>query len=272
MGDVLTDLSEPAMFKAVKANMYTFFRALERAPSANFHAGPALVRWLIPIPHPWFRGALVYAAAPGDEHRSIRETRDYFRAQGVPVFTVWISPEVDPSPWERALYDEGFTLDGDPPGMAADLHALVEEPPPAGLVIRRVEDDEMLRVWNRVLIAGFGMPEAWEQPFYELGSAFSRDGSWRNYLGYLDGAPVATSSLFPAAGVAGIINVATLPAARRRGVGAAMTLAPLREARAEGCRVGVLQSSNMGLPVYTRIGFRNLGPIEHFVWAHTPKV
>ena len=85
-----------------------------------------------------------------------------------------------------------------------------------------------------------------------------------HYLGLLDGAPVATASLFIGAGVAGIMYVSTLPAARRRGIGAAVTLAAMLDARDLGYRIGVLQSSNQGYPVYRRLGFVEVCKIEHF--------
>jgi predicted acetyltransferase len=55
--------------------------------------------------------------------------------------------------------------------------------------------------------------------------------------------------------VAGIFAVATIEAARGRGIGMAVTMAPLLDARACGYCVGVLQASEMGYPVYARMGF-----------------
>jgi ribosomal protein S18 acetylase RimI-like enzyme len=80
----------------------------------------------------------------------------------------------------------------------------------------------------------------------------------------LHGKPVATSTLFYGGGAAGIYDVATLPELRGKGLGAALTLQPLLDARSQGYRIGVLQSSEMGFNVYKKLGFRHLCQIENF--------
>ena len=157
------------------------------------------------------------------------------------------------------LLAHGFDYGGDDIGMAVDLSALRGElHVPEDFIVERVRYERDLTAWTRTLAAGFGEGPVEAQ---WVGEMYRRIGlgdgvPWRHYLGRLDGEPVATSTLFLAAGVAGIYFVFTVEGARRQGIGAAVTLAALHDAREVGCRVGVLGSSEMGYQVYRRLGFR----------------
>ena len=69
------------------------------------------------------------------------------------------------------------------------------------------------------------------------------------------------------AGVAGIYCVAVLPHARRQGIGAAITFAPLRDARNADYQVAVLQASKMGKGVYREIGFQEYCTFALYTWS-----
>jgi GNAT superfamily N-acetyltransferase len=79
------------------------------------------------------------------------------------------------------------------------------------------------------------------------------------------GQPVASSRLILGAGVAGIYGVGTVPEARRRGIGAAMTHVPLLQARALGYRIATLHPSPMGLGSYRRLGFEEYCFLDRYV-------
>ena len=59
--------------------------------------------------------------------------------------------------------------------------------------------------------------------------------------------------------------MATLPEERKKGLAAHATAEPLRIARELGYRVGVLQASAEGQPVYHRLGFADFGESPRFV-------
>jgi GNAT superfamily N-acetyltransferase len=129
---------------------------------------------------------------------------------------------------------------------------------------------EMRRLWAHLLGASSGFGAAAARALADLEPRLSGAGylAKPRYLGFLAGRRVATSALVPAGGLAGVYAVSTLPEARGRGIGAAMTAFPLLEARARGYRVGALQATAMGLSVYRRLGFREV--CEYRCYAQPP--
>jgi ribosomal protein S18 acetylase RimI-like enzyme len=195
----------------------------------------------------------------------ILQTVKYFRARGVNTFTWWMEPHLKPSDWEPALSKHGFGFSNGTPGMAVDLHELNDAIQPVnGFEICSVDDEESMHTWANVFVNGYGLPSAWESITFDLWMQLGLDLPLRNYLGYLYGKPVSTSTLFYGGGAAGIYGVATLPEARGKGIGAAITFKALQDARDIAYRIGVLQSSKLGFNVYQRPGFRHLCQIENF--------
>jgi ribosomal protein S18 acetylase RimI-like enzyme len=268
MSDVLTHLTPAALAAATKNNLYAFFRCLGQSSQAEFSEAGGLARWHTQIPHPWFNGVLSTRPAADDEEATVQSVLGYFDSRDVSSFTWWLAPRLPVSAWEACLRPVGFRYDTSTPGMAADLARLRPgSAAPAGLSIQRVQDLKALRVWASTFITGYELPGPLAAALYDLTAGLGLDLPLRHYVGFLDGEPVAASTLFLGAGVAGIYNVATIPEARGRGLGSQLTLTPLREAQALGYRAGVLQSSEMGFPVYHRLGFEKVCVIDHFYWS-----
>ncbi len=263
MTDILTDLSPSSLAIAIKANLYAFFQSLRSSSKATVHHNLHGFRWHTTVAHPWFNGVLSTQPPAEDAAQMVGDALAYFRSRGVASFTWWLAPQLEPSAWAQHLLAHGFQYDDHTPGMAIDLAAL---PPPVQhpLTIRPVEDRHALAQWTHTFIQGYGLPEAMTPLFLELMDSLGTDLPFRHYLGFLNDRPVAASTLFLGAGVAGIYCVATLAAARGQGIGSTMTLTPLYEARGMGYRAGVLQSSEMGYRVYQRLGFQKFCQMDHF--------
>jgi predicted GNAT family acetyltransferase len=187
----------------------------------------------------------------------------HFAARGVPF--IWtVGPTSEPANLPELLRARGFRLNDSSTGMMARLDALPATELPASLTIEEVADTESHERWMQRWTAGF--PDwavaNWSRLFVDHG--FAPDRTLRRYLGWWDGEPVATSALALGAGLATIECVGTIEALRGRGIGTAMTVAPLLEARRHGFRIAALLSSTMGRGLYERLGFRACGTFEFF--------
>jgi GNAT superfamily N-acetyltransferase len=248
-------------------SLNAFLRQLQYSAKVTATDIGGLYRWQTAIPHPWFNGVLASRAPSGNESATIQEQVAYFRLQGKENFTWWLEPEQSIEDWASQLQPHGFKINQDVPGMVCDLKELPAAiPTPPGFTIQVVNDLVTFKVWVEVFCPGYGLPESFIKPLHELFGSLGLQDNLRHYLGYLDKKPVAAASIFYSEDTAGIYNVAVLEQARGQGLGAAITLAPLLEARAQGYALGALQSSDMGFKVYQRLGFIKVCDVTHFYY------
>jgi hypothetical protein len=154
------------------------------------------------------------------------------------------------SPWPIAL--PGIETEGYPPLMlrppGGDLPA-----PPDGLEITAADNREELGDYERVLIDGFPL-EAMRP--WQSGAVFHPANlhvpGTKFFVGRAEGKPVTVATSIVACGVNHVEFVATLPDARGRGFGEAVTWAATLAAPE---LPAVLVASDMGRPVYERMGY-----------------
>jgi ribosomal protein S18 acetylase RimI-like enzyme len=84
-------------------------------------------------------------------------------------------------------------------------------------------------------------------------------GAFHTLAARLAGEAIATAIAFDRDADCGIYNMSTLEAARRRGIGTALTARHVHDAAARGCATASLQSTPIAERVYASVGFRDLG-------------
>lgn len=188
------------------------------------------------------------------------QIKAYFERRGVP-FRLRVREAIAASA-DEVLVECGLRRKGGIPSLVL-APVSGERGAIAPLEIRRVADRQTLRQHVEVVAAGFDWsPDMLSQVFSE---ALLHNGSWRGYVGYVEGRLVASSQLITTNGVAGIYYVATLDEFRRRGFGEAMTRHALHEGAAAGCTMASLQASPLGQPIYERMGFRQVSYYRTYV-------
>jgi ribosomal protein S18 acetylase RimI-like enzyme len=271
--DILTDFTPSSLARAIEANMIASWSDLGRSQRVELHESENLVWFSTGEPFLPLNRILRARFDAGDRQAQdlraqIEGALAPFRARGVPV-TWHTGPTTRPPDLGAHLVAYGLTHKSTEPGMALDLAELEEENPPPGLEIRPVVDPADLRGWSRVFTLAFGSQEDQIESAIKVETDLGvGQHAWRRlYVGLWEGEIVASALLFLAAGVAGLYGVGTMPEVRRRGIGRAMTVAALEEARRLGYRVATLHASPLGVDIYRRLGFRTYCQLGRYVWT-----
>lgn len=215
-------------------------RALRRDGMAAADAGR---------PAGFFNSATLLAPLPPGDPGGVLAAIDGFAfasPTGTGEMHLWVAwPTDEPRRW-------GWTLGGHPPLLLRPPGG-TPPPPPPGLRIEEVRTVEALRAFEAVAIAGFPLPELQPSaPGALLDPAILDEPRSRKWVGWDGERPVAVASAFVDHGVVGVDCVATLPDARRRGFGAALTW---WATRADPTLPAMLIASDDGRPVYERLGY-----------------
>ncbi|MGK4006899.1 GNAT family N-acetyltransferase [Sorangium sp. So ce1036] len=263
----IAGMTAPALAAAADDNLVVHAGWVhERLAGAHVARGGGLVLVDSGLPCDTFNFVLRARLPAAEARERAEQAIAYFRRAGRP-FSWWVGPADEPAHLGELLCAAGLEAAESELGMAADLEALRAPPPaPRDLEIRRARTPAEVRDFARLNAANWTPPDPYVMQFYEMATpALLSEASplWL-YVGYLGDTPVATAELTVGGGVVGLYNISTLAPYRRRGIGSAMTLRPLLDARAAGFRAAVLQASEDGAGVYARVGFVATGRITEY--------
>ena len=183
---------------------------------------------------------------------SLDDLHAAFQGAGVWAWTVWV-PDDDLATGE-VLGRQGHLLDAHPRYMGMNTSELIDPGPTAGFEFRESDDRAEMARLNEI---AYGYPPG----DFEAAADAPLEGM-RIWFADLEGEPACTLAVVPHQGDALVAWVAAVPEARGRGIGGSLLAHALRAAAEDGLETTTLQSSKLGAPVYTRLGYRDLGSAQ----------
>jgi ribosomal protein S18 acetylase RimI-like enzyme len=225
------------------------------------------------------RDGVVAAIVPAVRERSVVNSVNYEHASGLGAaydeiaaaydeigakWTVWVHSGDEEA--AALLRDHGHVLDAEPEGMALDL---TERP------VKR-PSDEALPDWTRD--GDFATLGSVNDRSYSFGTdSFSRalsglpDGVAHVYTARVNGEPAGVLATVDHGGNAEVQMVAVLPEARGHGLAGKLLAHALADAAERGQETSTLVATQLGRPVYERLGFRPLGALQMWERRRAPR-
>ncbi|MBX3402204.1 MAG: GNAT family N-acetyltransferase [Phycisphaeraceae bacterium] len=246
----------PGVGAFVARHMDTTFRRIMGGPRVTFERG--FMRLVTGEPHPFGNFVLMSAGATAEGVEDAIGPLLEVPAPSAVLLVDAAAADVD-----ATLMRAGFGAPAPMPAMAVEIEKIAATRLPAEYSFAELGAGFSADQWCEVFADGYELPRPVGT---EFGPQVRGVDSTLRYFAILKGQElVSTSIVHLRDGVAGIYGVATLPSERGKGLGACVTAEPLQIAQKMGYRVGVLQSSEAGHPVYLRLGFVDLGALPLYV-------
>jgi len=264
MSEILVNSSVPALGKALEVNLHAHVPLFGCMPRTTVWQEPGFLAVLTGLDSSECHVYLTHVE-PEVAETKIKQVLERYRSQGCLPMYWQVGPSTLPVDLGKYLQAQGYSFFIRAPGMAADLRELEQNSDvPGDFIIEPVRSNDQLQKWVNILAKADGFSGALRDGFYQLFSELGLDGGSDSqlFLGMEKGQPVATSRLLCAGGVAGIWHIATLPGARGRGYGTAMTLAVAQAGIQRGYRFGILYATPAGLGIYHRLGFQEYSHVD----------
>lgn len=250
-----------------EAVMHAFARMAELCGGAAVADDEVLLyRTTSTDPVVW-NGALL-TADPTDPAAVLARADDFFQRAGR-GYGFWIVASRDVR-MASHLRETGFDQFADDPHMIASVNELPPLPR-LGVRLTTVATEADRRSFVECASQSFHdlgvTPAIWPSVYPSLESV--RGDDVVTVVATDSTRPVAAAMGYLDRGVCEVIHVGTVPPARGRGLGAAVTTFVVAEAAERGATHAVLQSTKMGLEVYRRLGFREIDRYQLFLRRST---
>jgi len=264
---MLNDFSPESIIPAIDDGLAAYRSTYADGPAGNPSKDRGAVRMITGAPHIMLNG-IYHARFADDADTRIEDL--IAPLMGKLPFHWWVSPASTPGDLGKRLEAHGMVRGGGPPGMAIEIARAPKPQPIPGFTIRRATSFDEFSAATPIIVTAFGIARFLKEFIAAEHSMWAAGKSEHHIrLTAWDGdQPVASGSLTDAGGIASIDAIATSPEFRGRGLGYAITVALLELARERGYSIAVLEASDMGFPIYERIGFSTF--CEYLIYSYSP--
>ncbi len=249
-------MTSPELIERMNDSMASYWAPYAFGAHQVYQETPSAMIALSGVPTAVCNCIIIKKDDPAQVQEALDTAARWTSESGISVLW-WFSPSAWSDQVQQIVDKAGLEPEGTTPAMVLPLDSTAPVPLPDGLEIAEARGADARRDWARLICAGFGFNEEQIEAFSTAEAAIPEgifDEQFR-YVGYLDGKPASGSSLSMRSNLAGIYAVATLPEARKKGLGAAMTRHAVLEGKARGAEAAILQATEIGRPVYERMGF-----------------
>jgi ribosomal protein S18 acetylase RimI-like enzyme len=240
--------------------------ARTRAPGVlTYGTDPDLESFWGPWPVTNANTVLQPRIAPADAARRVAEVNAAYVARGMPF--AWVLTPATTSPELEAALEAGGLRRETAPEVYADLLAPVSVDLPAGVVIEQTTDLDAVAaaIAEGFSFAGIpGVADGFEAYLDALDRSIQHDLlAWDAASGEVLG----VGTLIHLDRTVQLVNIATPEAHRGRGVGSAVTAALMNLGRDLGADAAMLTATEMGYPIYRKLGFETVFELVRYEWS-----
>jgi ribosomal protein S18 acetylase RimI-like enzyme len=234
--------------RAAEANAASFAAIAAASPGGRrlAQAGVSAIATPAAPERPLFNAA--FGLEPGALADCYDRLAGFYAEAGVACWTAFVDPGDRDS--AAALAASGHVLDGEPRmmlGMSEDVAGA-----DAGVELDPAPTPETIAALNDRV---YGYPGSFARTLRSLAGLDAA-------VALAGGEPVACALAHDAGGDCHITLVATLPAHRRQGIASGLVRRLVRRGGERGCTTTSLVATRSGAPVYARLGYRDVGPVQ----------
>jgi hypothetical protein len=217
--------------------------------------------------HPDFN-AVVQVDITDNFEEVYTKVADYFHSRGV-SYTWYVIPSTEPEGLVDQLKEKGLRYVGDDVVVGVELKSIPRNiDAPNSLYIESITTSDKLNLWVDLYCRSRNISGDIVEKFKSIYQNTDFEDPrlpFRKYIGWLNGEPIACSTLLTSGGIAAVYDETILPRYKNWGIENAINITPLKKAKDMGYLLGLIPTNLGSQKRLTRLGFTHLFNVKKMV-------